>query len=140
MIQRLQTLWLLFAATCMALTFKFKFSSGDTLQNNIATHKDVTAGSHIMSLVLVLAFLAIAIYSILIFKRRKAQMWLAFLNILIGIACIYSFYWQTNLITNTTYAIAALLPLFAIGFTISALHCIWQDHKKMKELNSNRLR
>ena len=140
MIQRIQTVWLLLAAICMTLTFKFKFAAGFVTENNINTPKNVTANEHLLSLITIIIFIIVTMATILLFKNRKLQMRIVALNILIGVGCLYSLYWQTTHLNNVTYAIAALLPIFAIGFTISALHCIWQDEKKIKELNSNRLR
>ncbi len=142
MVQRIQTLWLLLAAACMALTLQVKFAAGMKTENNLSNQvlKNVTSSSHIISLVLALVFLAITVYTILIFKKRKAQMGFAVLNIVVGIAATYFLYWQTNSLTDTTIALGAALPIFATGFTISALHCIYQDEKKIKDLNSNRLR
>jgi predicted neutral ceramidase superfamily lipid hydrolase len=140
MIQRIQTLWLILAAASMALAFKFKFAAGAKLELTQNVIKDVTVSSHLLSLVFGIAFLAISLITIFLYKNRKQQMWLTFLAIIIGIATIYFLYWQTQSLTNVTYAITLVLPIAAIGFAISALRCIKQDEKKIEELNSSRLR
>jgi hypothetical protein len=140
MIQRLQTLWLLLATACMALTFKFKFAAGFKIDNAVKIPKNVLAGTNIISSVAAIAFMAIALYSIFLYNNRKLQLRIVAINIVTALVTFYGLYSQTTPLTDTTYAISGILPVFALGFTISALHCTWQDQKKINDLNSNRLR
>jgi peptidoglycan/LPS O-acetylase OafA/YrhL len=140
MIQRIQSVWLLLASVAMALTFKFKFAAGFKVENTQNLPKDVLAGSHFMASLFAIAFTAACFVAIFLFKKRKLQMQIVTGAILVAIIATYFLYSRASSLTNVTYSITAILPIFAIGFAISALRCIWQDEKKIKELNSNRLR
>ncbi len=140
MIQRLQSLWLLLAAACMALAFKFKFAAGIKVENAANLSKDINASSSLMTLIFALAFIGIALFSIFLYKNTKKQKLLVIGNVLIGIATIYFLYDDATRLSNITYAISAVLPVFALGFNISAIRGILNDQKTMEELNSSRLR
>ena len=139
MIQRLQTLWLLFAAICMAFMFKLSFYSGQISEVNKENVK-ILGNNTIQLGILISIFTTLALVLIFLYKNRKLQMRLAALNLIIALYILYCLYAQTKTVTNGTYSLTAVLPIFAIGFTISAIHCIWQDERKIKELNSNRIR
>jgi peptidoglycan/LPS O-acetylase OafA/YrhL len=140
MIQRIQTIWLLLAAVAMALTFKFKFAAGFLLSNGQNLPKDVMSTNHFLASIFAIAFIVASIISIFLFKNRKLQMKIVGVSILTGLITIYFLYNKTTTLSNITYSIGAVLPFFSVGFVISALRCIWQDQKKIKDLNSNRLR
>jgi peptidoglycan/LPS O-acetylase OafA/YrhL len=138
MIQRIQTLWLLFASIAMGLMLKFSFYIGaDALTDKSVK---ITGATSFWNSVLIITFSAITFISIFLFKKRKGQMQLVALAVLIGLVSIFLLYNQTTVLKNGSYSIGAVLPIFAIGFCISAWRCIWQDEKKIKELKSNRLR
>jgi peptidoglycan/LPS O-acetylase OafA/YrhL len=143
MIQRIQTVWLLLASTAMALTFKFSFFTGNKIVKTPILNQPIeaiNASSNFIGLILAIAFASICFITIFMFKNRKLQMKLVALCILVGLINLYLLYYQTNNFTNGTYSISAIFPVMAIGFAISALHSVWKDEKKIKELNSSRIR
>ncbi len=143
MIQRIQTVWLLLASIAMALTFKFSFFTGNKILKTPIVNQpieDINASSNFLGLIFAIAFSAICFVAIFLFNNRKLQMKLVSLCILLSIINLYLLYNQTNSFTKGTYSISAIFPLIAIGFAISALHSIWKDEKKIKELNSSRIR
>ncbi len=142
MIQRIQSVWLLLAATAMALAFKFSFYSGEKLVSNTTTKSyfSVNASTNFIGLISSIAFAALCFVAILFFKNRKMQMKLIALAIVLGLANLYFLYHETTRFLSGTFSISAIFPVIAIGFAISAVHGVWKDEKKIKELNSNRLR
>jgi uncharacterized membrane protein len=143
MIQRIQTIWLLLASITMALTFKFSFFTGNKILKTPIVNQpieEINGSSNFVGLIFAIAFVAICMVSIFLYKNRKLQMKLVAGCILLSLVNLYLLYSQTNNYTKGTYSISAILPVFAIGFVISALHSIWKDEKKIKELNSSRIR
>lgn len=139
MIQRIQTIWLLLASTAMVLTFKYPFYTGKKIVDTKEIDYTVNASSNTIGLILTIAFVAITAITIFLFKNRKLQLKLSLLAVLISLINFYLLYNSTTNVKGV-YSLTAVLPVFVIGFAISALRCIWQDEKKIKELNSNRLR
>jgi peptidoglycan/LPS O-acetylase OafA/YrhL len=131
------------ASILMALTLKFPFFTGNKIDATI-TPTDalpaINAHTNIWLLVIACSFVAICFIVIFLFKNRKLQMQLVTLAIILGLVNLFLLYNETHQFTNGTYSISAILPIFAIGFCISALHSVWKDEKKIKELNSNRIR
>jgi peptidoglycan/LPS O-acetylase OafA/YrhL len=140
MIQRIQTIWLLLAAICMALTLKYAFYSGYVLDNGKEVYKEVNSSSNILNLLVAIAFVAGAVITIFLFKKSSLQIKITIALILLGLANLFLLWNGTKLHIKGNYGIAAILPIFAVGFSISALRGIWADRKKIQELNSNRLR
>jgi Domain of unknown function (DUF4293) len=143
MIQRIQSVWLVLASIAMALTFKYSFYTGTKITKTPVVNQPIdviNASSNFLGLLLAITFAAICFITIFLFKNRKLQMKLVGVAILVGLVNFYLLYHQTNNFLKGTYSISAIFPFVAIGFAISALRCIWQDEKKIKDLNSNRLR
>jgi hypothetical protein len=140
MIQRIQTVWLLLAGICMWLCFKFPFFTGTRMVNAVKEDVRVLANSSFIGMVLSLTFLIGSVVLIFLYKKRTLQFRLNLLLILIGLVNGYVLYTNSRGLSNGTYSISAVFPVFAIGFAISAARCIWHDEKKIRSLNSNRLR
>lgn len=140
MIQRIQSIWLLLAAIVMMLTFKWPFATGTTMVNNVLSPTKVYANTTVPTLLLAVAFIIINLVVIFLYNNRKLQMKVLAAAIVLGLLNVYLLYNNTSSLIDYTYSLSAVLPLFATGFVISAVHAIWQDDKKVTEMNSDRLR
>lgn len=137
MIQRIQTLWLLIAATLTVLTFKFSVYSGNMLSADGINKEYVELKSTGNMLLLIVSItLAIAIiYSIFLFKKRMMQFWFTLLAVVISLLNIYLFYAQTLKFEDGNYNLATLAVLAIPLFLLFAMRGIWKDEKLVKSLD-----
>lgn len=138
MIQRLQTLWLLLAAVCMFLVRYFSFYVGEHPISK--TMVNIKGASQMQVDILIHIFLLITLVVIFLFKNPKLQFKIVLALIGFCAFIIFALYKQTTNLLNGTFSITAVVPVFALGFAISAAKCIYNDIKTLKNLNSNRLR
>ena len=145
MIQRIQSVWLLLAALVMSGVFYFdvyhiasstsdpQFVNATNIKNNFLAMA-LAGGSIILSLV-----------AIFLFKNRKMQLNLTWLNILL---CIGLLFWLFVGLNNTVWSeagvqsgirgmlgVAMFLPLIAVFLLIFALRGIRKDEKLIKSLD-----
>lgn len=142
MIQRVQTIWLLVAALLCASVFYFDLYTAHTLMNNIDTVVHVRVNDHYPSLILALVITVLPFVAIFMFKNRKQQRSMVLLSIIAVIGFIALMIIRitdyTNKMTSLTkgsYAIGAVLPVFAIVFLIMAMRGIRNDEKLIKSLD-----
>ena len=90
--------------------------------------------------ILIHIFLLITLVVIFLFKNPKLQFKIVLALIGFCAFIIFALYKQTTNLLNGTFSITAVVPVFALGFAISAAKCIYNDIKTLKNLNSNRLR
>jgi peptidoglycan/LPS O-acetylase OafA/YrhL len=124
----------------MALTLKFAFYFGNVIENGKEVTKEVNSSSNIINLLLAITFVAGSVVAIFLYKNRKQQILVTAILIAIGIINIFLLWNGTKAFVKGTYGLAAVLPVFAVGFAISALRGIWADKKKIDELHSSRMR
>lgn len=143
MIQRIQSVWLLLAAACAAALFFFPIYGG-VLQND--TVDNYLASSSYLLFLLAIISAALPFITIFLFRNRKLQLKLTFLNILVGIGLIVMIYLKANefaaqnatVFKSSSYKIAAALPVLAIILSIMAYRGISTDEKMVK--SADRLR
>lgn len=153
MLQRIQTLWMLLAAICAALTFKFPFYFGNMKVglNGIAPLEvkalptfgagTVSAGS---GSVLILLLTVIIIVGILInifnFKVRKKQLWIAIGLIFLSLLNILLYWWKSGVppFESGSYSLGAILSLAIPVLLFLAVRGIIRDNKLIK--SADRLR
>lgn len=154
MIQRIQSVFLLLAAICLAMLFTkpmsfisifgdvsyLKASSQAMLKDGLFTVDD-----HIILLILVLIAIVGSLITIFLFKNRKLQMKLIRIIIVICIVslilAILLFGKDYQLIqegTEITIGFGYLAPVLALVFTVLALRYIHKDEKLIR--SSDRLR
>lgn len=138
MIQRIQSIWLLLAATCAILTYKFTFFMG-TNAKGIAGYK--LKGTETFPLLLTTAAIsAIVLVTIFLFRNRTLQLRLSILAILLECLLIFLYYNEIrSYVTGTgTLGLAAILHAGVLFFLGLACRGINKDEKLIRE--SDRLR
>jgi len=133
MIQRLQSLWLLLAALLGVFTFIFPFYSGDVIING--KFLNLTASSHVATLILTGVLVPGCIVIIFLYKNRRLQLRLTLLAIAISLLNIVLYFSQ---IKKFNYGNISLASLMAIAIPVSlglAARGIWKDEKLIKSLD-----
>jgi peptidoglycan/LPS O-acetylase OafA/YrhL len=136
MLQRIQTIWLLFASVCVFLTLKFSTYSGTT--KDLIPSAFLTGTSTIPLIMVTLAVGIVSLITIFLYKNRKLQLRLTLLSVLLEALLIFLYYNQIKTFTGGAVSITALFHLGVIVFLILAARGISSDEKLIKD--SNRLR
>lgn len=138
MIQRIQSVWLLLAALVMAAIFYFplyKFSGTSKLPLSI--------GEDFLAIVLATASIVLSMVTIFMFKNRKNQKGLVWINILLSIALQVWLVMSVNKQTNSAelsnvsgyYWVGLFVPLVCLIFLFLAKGGINKDQKLVKSLD-----
>ena len=136
MIQRIQSIWLLLASACAFAGFKFSFYSGTKL--NAPLLHQLNASSTFLLMISTITVGGLAFVTIFLFKKRKLQLWLCVLGILLEALLLFLFYRETTTFTQGTYSFTAILHgIILIAFVLAA-RAINKDSKMVKD--SDRLR
>jgi len=137
MIQRIQSVWLLLAAACAALSFKFPFYIGDLPTEK--THKLIATDS-LPIIIITATVMLLSFVIIFLFKKRVLQLRLSILGILLEALLIFLYYLEVKKFVpgSGTYAITALLHAAIVFFLFMAAKNINKDEKLIKD--SDRLR
>ena len=136
MIQRVQTLWLLLVAACSAAAFKFSFYSG-TNAKGLAPY-ELKAGENFLLGLLTIAAGALALITLILFKKRTIQLRLCVLGIVMEALLIFLYYREVLTFSKGTYSLTSLLQsIIVIAFFLAA-RAINRDEKMVK--HSDRLR
>lgn len=144
MIQRIQTLWLLLVAILASLTFTFPFFTGITQklfdglvdvvpQNSI---NKLNGLSNIVLLLVTVAIVILALISIFLYKNRKRQRVITFINLVIsfGLIALY-FYYRYVKYAGGSLALTSLFAfLIPIGL-ILALRGINTDIELLRSVD-----
>lgn len=153
MLQRKQTLWMLLAAVCSALTFKFAFYFGNMKVglNGIAPLEvkalptfgagAVSAGSgSVLILLVTVIIIAGILINIFNFKARKKQLWITIGLIFLSLLNILLYWWKSGVppFESGNYSLGALLSLVIPVFLFIAAKGIMKDEKLVK--STDRLR
>jgi peptidoglycan/LPS O-acetylase OafA/YrhL len=136
MLQRIQTIWLLFASVCVFLTLKFSTYSGTT--KDLIPSAFLTGTSTIPLIMATLVIGIVSLITIFLYKNRKLQLRLTLLCILLEALLIFLYYNQIKTFTGGAISITALFHLGVVVFLILAARGISSDEKLIKD--SNRLR
>jgi hypothetical protein len=153
MLQRKQTLWMLLAVICAALTFKFSFYSGNVEvgQNGhvfleeralpvISFGKDSAGAGSVLILIVTVLLLAGTLFNIFNFKARKKQLWLSIGLFFLSLLNILLYWWKSGApsFTEGSYNLGALLSLAIPVCLLFAANGIRKDEKLVK--STDRLR
>lgn len=133
MIQRIQTLWLFLAALVMATLFYFPVYKFNAMQL-------VSIGNNFLAIILAALSIALSLLTVFNFKKRKNQISLCWLNMLV---CIGLLAWLFYTIDNAQslpqnsnisgyYRIGAFIPLIVIILLFLAKSGIKKDDKLIK--------
>ena len=153
MLQRKQTLWMLLALICAALTFKFAFYFGNMKVglNGIAPLEvkampvfgagTVSAGSgSILILLVTLIIIVGTLINIFNFKARKKQLWITIGLLFLSLLNILLYWWKSGVppFESGSYSLGALLSLAIPVSLFFAAQGIRKDAKLIK--SADRLR
>jgi hypothetical protein len=153
MLQRKQTLWMLLALICAALTFKFAFYFGNMKVglNGIAPLEvkalptfgagSVSAGSgSILILIVTVVIIVGTLINIFNFKTRKKQLWLTIGLIFLSLLNILLYYWKSGVppFESGSFSVGMLFTLAIPVFLVLAANGIRKDEKLVK--SADRLR
>ena len=131
MIQRIQSLWLLLAAICSFLTFKFPIYNGPT-----------TSGVEILNATYCIPFLLLAavlgtgcMVLIFLYKKRNLQFFLTILAVIIAVLNIVVYFRHIGKFNIADLSFTAILYFAIPVFLILALRGILKDKKLVKNLD-----
>jgi hypothetical protein len=153
MLQRKQTLWMLLAVICAALTFRFAFYSGN-VQVGANGHvflslkalpvvgfgKDSASSGSVLILIVTIVLIVGALYDIFIYKDRRKQLWIAIGLIVLSLLNIF-LYWRASgppSFVEGSYNLTAALTIVIPVFLLFAVQGIMKDQKLVK--SADRLR
>ena len=136
MIQRIQSIWLLLAATCIALTIKLPYYSGTNAKGVASYELKATENFWLFSVTIIATLLALLI--IFFFKKRTLQLRLCVTGIFLEALLIFLYYREITTFTVGTYSLWAILHGVAVILFFLAARAINKDEKLIKD--SDRLR
>lgn len=136
MIQRIQSLWLLVAAVCAALTYKFSFYSGNkTGKNNVSVFDNLTASSHVLLLVFTGVLAGGCLIIIFLYKDRKTQLWLSVAAAALSVINLIIYFGQIKKYESGNISLTAILSFAIPLLLLLAARAIWKDEKLVKSLD-----
>jgi hypothetical protein len=153
MLQRKQTIWMLLAIICAALTFRFAFYSGNVAVGayghaflsvkaypNIGFGKDSASSGSVLILILTVIIIAGTLYDIFIYKTRRKQLWVTIGLIVVSLLNIF-LYWRASgppSFVEGSYNLTAALTIVIPIFLFFAVQGIMKDQRLVK--SADRLR
>lgn len=136
MIQRIQSLWLLAAAVCAALTYKFSFYSGNkTGEANMQELEKLVASSNFLLVIFTTLLTAACLVIIFLYKNRKQQLWLTFTAAVIAVVNLIIYFKEIKKFNSGTFSLTAVLAFAIPVLLILAARGIWKDEKLVKSLD-----
>ncbi|HMH31987.1 MAG TPA: DUF4293 family protein [Puia sp.] len=136
MLQRLQTLWLLLAATANFLTFKYSFFSGNKQATGQSkTFEYLTATTSALILVLSVVVVSAILIDIFLYKNRKLQLRIAIAAILISTLNIFLYYRETKKFVEGNYDLSSIFVFAIPVLLIFAASGIYKDQRLVKSLD-----
>ena len=136
MIQRIQSVWFLLASVSAFLSLYMPFYIGTTREHTASYQLKGMETIYLMLLTILIG--AIAFITIFLFKKRRRQVRLAVLGIMLELVLILLYSLQVKTFVDGTYALTALLQGCVLFFFFMALRGIGKDIKVIKD--SDRLR
>src|SRR5205809_6262678 len=133
MIQRIQTVWLLFSSACAFLSMKFPFYF-------IGPHPDLpsdqfNATTNMVLLILTSILGALCLFVIFTYKQRKLQLWLTILAIIISALNIFLYFSYKKNYTGGGLALTSVLVFAIPFFLLFAARGIYRDQKLVKSMD-----
>jgi Domain of unknown function (DUF4293) len=136
MIQRIQTIWLILAGACAALTFKLPYYIG-TNELGVASFP-LTPDGHFFITILTAAIVFNALITIFLYKERIVQIRLSIVGIFMEVLLLFLYYRETKIFTAGTYTLWSILHMLVLIFFFLSARAINEDDKLIRD--SNRLR
>lgn len=137
MIQRLQTLWLLFAAILAFATFNLSFFSGYLLVDNIKQFQRFTAMSNIFLMIFTVVVCVGSLITIFLYKNRDLQFKVSLILFALSLLNLVFYYMGYNKLieTDRTVGITAIIALAIPLFLLIAARGIYLDQKLVKSVD-----
>lgn len=133
MIQRVQSLWLLFASACAFLSMKFPFYYIGT-NPDLATDQ-FNATTNILILILSAILGALCLFTIFVYKQRKLQLWLTVLAIFISVLDIFLYFNYKKSYAGGGLALTSVLVFVIPLLLFFAARGIYRDQKLVKSMD-----
>lgn len=140
MLQRIQSIWLLLAATLSGLSFKFSFFSGNRLntETNVKEWIEFNATQSTVTLLLAVAIAVASAVCVFMYKDRKRQLLIAVSLIALSILNIVLYFNASKSFTESNTDLTALISLGIPILLILAAIGIYKDEQLVKK--ADRLR
>jgi uncharacterized membrane protein YqjE len=146
MIQRIQTLYLLLAATAGGALGYFNLWKADLEKGIEKSVGYFNATSNFLIFTLIAIITLLALVTIFLFKNRKQQFKLTVVNVLLSIGLIVGIYMAVQseankyvvdgfTITRATFLIPAIIPVILTVLLFLAARGIYKDEKLIKSLD-----
>jgi hypothetical protein len=140
MLQRIQSIWLLLAATMSALSLKFSFFSGNKLntETNVKEWIEYTADQGSLNAIFTIAICVATLVCIFMYKDRKRQLLISLIVLVGSLLNIFLYYNASKTFTESNTDLTALISLSIPVFLVLASFGIYKDEQMVK--NADRLR
>lgn len=138
MIQRLQSLWLLIAATFIFLTYTLPFFSGTITKEDSMQFEKLNASYSFIPLVLTAILGVGCVIIIFLFRNRKLQLRLTILACAVSILNIVIYFSEMRKFTNGSLSFTAILYFAIPVLFILAAISIRKDEKLVKSMDQLR--
>ena len=137
MIQRIQTIWLLFSSALAFASLKIAFFSGNILVNNVKEFQRFTGMSNMFLMILTVALGIGSLVTVFLYKDRKLQMKTTTALLILSVLNIILYFLQTKNFVPTDWSLqlTAVVALAIPVLLILAMRGIYKDQKLMKSLD-----
>ena len=136
MIQRIQSVWLIFAAACAALTFKLPFYSGNRATTDpFGMVQELNAASNMILLILTALLLAGCLITIFMFRDRRLQLRMIIGLLVLSLINIVIYFNETQKFVSGNFSLTATIAFLIPIFLILAARGVWKDEKLVKSLD-----
>lgn len=127
MIQRIQTLWLLIAATTATLSLKLPFFYGT--KNELEKEYELTSLETPLLITCSIVIITLSLVSIFLYKNRSFQFRLTLLSMILECLLVYLLFQQSKTFIKGTMALTSLLQVFTLLFLFLAARNIRRDQR-----------
>lgn len=138
MIQRQQSLWLLFATLTAFLSFKLPFYAGVKLVNNLPTSGEINGGTNFLLLVTTGAIMIISLITIFLFKNRRLQLRMCIVGIVLTLILLVFYFLEMKNFQSGSVSLSCLFVFATLAGFILAARGVYKDEKLVKSLDKLR--
>ncbi|MBA4258412.1 MAG: hypothetical protein C0446_04565 [Chitinophaga sp.] len=140
MLQRIQSIWLLLAASMGALSLQFSFFSGNKLnaETNVKEWIEYTAAQGSLNAILTIAICVATLVCIFMYKDRKRQLLINLIILAVSLLNIFLYFNASKSFTESNTDLTALISLSIPVCLVLAAIGIYKDEQLVK--NADRLR
>ena len=143
MLQRKQTLWMLLAVICAALTFQFPFYYGQVVVGKVGHElRGLTAWPHyingdsgsILITIITIALIAGGLWNIFNYKNRRKQLWVTIAMIVLSLVDLMLYWLHSGQpdFEAGNFSLTAIIAIAIPVFLIMAATGIRKDEKLVK--------